>query len=285
MTLGINHVKEYLYDDSIDINERLSSFFINIGIIAAILGVLIGLGAHVPAKGLMAISAIAVGAPLVAAFTRHWGHRELFGSIIAIGITVLIPVVWLTSGGPSGGCTLWFLYELFYIALFARRKRMARYMVPAVALQLACFALELWHPELVYRFTDSRDAMISLMGSLAVITAEICLTVVAQKRIYQHERDINNKSEDFTRNFITSIANTIDTKDTYTGGHSRRVAVCAAAIARRMGMTDSEVENIHTVALLHDIGKIGVPDRVLNKPGKLTEEEFALIRRHPVYGA
>ena len=62
--------------------------------------------------------------------------------------------------------------------------------------------------------------------------------MVVQKRMYQREREINDKSEDFTRNFVTSIATTLDTKDTYTGGHSQRVAVCAKAIALRMGMSE-----------------------------------------------
>ena len=70
----LKNAQDYLYDDSIDINVRLSSFFVNIGIIAAILGVLIGLAAHAPANGIMAISAIAAGAPLVAAVTRHTNH-------------------------------------------------------------------------------------------------------------------------------------------------------------------------------------------------------------------
>lgn len=231
-------VKEYLYNDKIDINERLGSFFVYIGIIAAFFGVLIGFMAHLPVRGIMTIGSIALGAPLVAVITKHTNHTNRFGSIIAIGITLLIPAVWITSGGSTGGTTLWFLYELFYIALFAGRRRMVHYLVPAIILQAGCFVLEAVCPQYVYRITDMHDAAISLIGSLIVITSEICITVVVQKRMYQHERDINDKSEDFTRNFITSIANTIDTKDNYTGGHSRRVAVCASAIARRMGMSE-----------------------------------------------
>lgn len=87
-----------------------------------------------------------------------------------------------------------------------------------------------------------------------------------------------------TLNAIMVIANTIDAKDTYTSGHSQRVAKCAEEIAKKLGWSEEEVLNIHYIGLLHDIGKIGVPDSVLNKPTKLTDEEFALIKKHPVIG-
>ncbi len=85
-------------------------------------------------------------------------------------------------------------------------------------------------------------------------------------------------------NSIMVIANTIDAKDTYTSGHSLRVAKCSEAIARRLGWSEGEVRNLHYIALLHDIGKIGVPDSILNKPSRLTAEEFSLIKKHPVIG-
>lgn len=84
---------------------------------------------------------------------------------------------------------------------------------------------------------------------------------------------------------ITTVANTIDAKDDYTKGHSIRVAHYAKALARKLGWTEEEVQNIHYIALLHDIGKIGVPDSVLNKPFKLTNIEFELIKNHTIMGA
>lgn len=90
--------------------------------------------------------------------------------------------------------------------------------------------------------------------------------------------------EKVSLNSIMAIAHTIDAKDVYTAGHSVRVAKCAAEIAKRLGWSETEVQNIHYMALLHDIGKIGVPDTILNKPVRLSEEEFVLIRRHPVIG-
>ena len=76
----------------------------------------------------------------------------------------------------------------------------------------------------------------------------------------------------------------IDAKDPYTRGHSKRVAMYAAEIAKRMGLSDDEVQNIYYAGLLHDSGKISIPDAVLNKPGKLTDEERKLIQNHTVAG-
>ena len=90
--------------------------------------------------------------------------------------------------------------------------------------------------------------------------------------------------EKVTLNAIMVIANTIDAKDAYTSGHSMRVAECSTAIAKRLNRPEKEVQNIHYVALLHDIGKIGVPDGILNKPGKLKPAEFEMIKKHPLIG-
>jgi diguanylate cyclase (GGDEF)-like protein/putative nucleotidyltransferase with HDIG domain len=83
---------------------------------------------------------------------------------------------------------------------------------------------------------------------------------------------------------IETIANTLDAKDEYTQGHSRRVSEYAVQIAREMCMDETEIENIKYIALLHDIGKIGVPDYVLNKPGRLTDSEYELMKQHTVTG-
>ena len=83
---------------------------------------------------------------------------------------------------------------------------------------------------------------------------------------------------------VQTLAAAIDAKDTYTNGHSGRVAEYSREIARRCGYSREAQDEIYMMGLLHDVGKIGVPDAVINKPGRLTEEEFALIRKHPVQG-
>jgi putative nucleotidyltransferase with HDIG domain len=84
---------------------------------------------------------------------------------------------------------------------------------------------------------------------------------------------------------IRALAAALDARDPYTAGHSERVSVLSVAIGRVLSMSSEELEVLRLGALLHDIGKIGVPDHVLRKPGSLTEAEFAAIREHPVLGA
>src|SRR5579872_1159970 len=84
--------------------------------------------------------------------------------------------------------------------------------------------------------------------------------------------------------FVESLASALDARDRYTAGHSQRVSYGACAIAEAMKFTSHRMQEIRIGALLHDIGKIGIGDSVLQKPGKLTDEEFALIQEHPTIG-
>jgi hypothetical protein len=81
---------------------------------------------------------------------------------------------------------------------------------------------------------------------------------------------------------IAALSRSMEAKDLYTGGHTERVAAVAVGLARKLGFRDEELEAIEIGALLHDIGKIGIPGHVLRKPGKLTADEWDLIKTHPV---
>lgn len=113
------------------------------------------------------------------------------------------------------------------------------------------------------------------MGSITPISAAKVKLARRRQREYQ---DILEQS-------LLTFAGTIDAKDKYTNGHSIRVARYSRELARRMGMPPQEQEHIYYVALLHDIGKIGIPDHILNKPGKLDPEEREVIQTHPKIGA
>jgi putative nucleotidyltransferase with HDIG domain len=84
---------------------------------------------------------------------------------------------------------------------------------------------------------------------------------------------------------IRALATALDARDAYTAGHSERVSLFSLAIARQLDLVPNELEVIRLGALLHDIGKIGVPDEILTKPGRLTPEEYEAVKRHPGLGA
>ena len=83
---------------------------------------------------------------------------------------------------------------------------------------------------------------------------------------------------------VATLANAIEGKDHYTCGHVERVGSYCVEIGRRVGVNDAGLEALKTGGVVHDIGKVGIPDHVLNKPGKLTDEEMAIMRRHPLIG-
>lgn len=91
--------------------------------------------------------------------------------------------------------------------------------------------------------------------------------------------------ERLTHQIISALAETIDAKDTYTNGHSLRVAGYSAAIAKRAGKSEAEQERIFYMGLLHDIGKIGIPDSIITKESGLSDKEYYVARKHPEIGA
>jgi len=113
------------------------------------------------------------------------------------------------------------------------------------------------------KLTESRDAFFNMLSELDFSYKEL-------KGLYH--------------GLIYSFSNTIDAKSPWTKGHSERVTNYAVSIAKEMGLKDKDIETLRTAALLHDIGKIGTPGVILDKPGKLTAEEFALVKMHPAKG-
>jgi len=83
---------------------------------------------------------------------------------------------------------------------------------------------------------------------------------------------------------VRMLANAIDEKDPYTRGHSERVAYYSAVIAKNLGMSPAEVERVHLSGIIHDVGKIGIEDKILRKPAALTDDEYEIMKQHPTKG-
>ena len=113
---------------------------------------------------------------------------------------------------------------------------------------------------------------------ISIITIIVCLRFAAYKK---RQKEIEKLSIEVT----TALSQTIDAKDKYTKGHSNRVAKYSRMLAEVLGENEKYQENIYYVALLHDIGKIGIPNAIINKPGRLTDEEYEIIKGHPAIGS
>lgn len=94
----------------------------------------------------------------------------------------------------------------------------------------------------------------------------------------------SNRLEKLSIQIVMALSGAIDAKDTYTNGHSARVADYSRRIASLAGFSKDEQDEIYMIGLLHDVGKIGIPDAIINKPSGLTEEEYEIMKTHPVLG-
>ena len=205
-----------------------------------------------------------------------------------------------------------FYYSFNEINIYHRTKwYVISYIFPVIALIIQLSAVIKYHkklrkqlllPLLLFTATPLATAMLQFfvhgvsytsMSIVAMIVVLYCFSILESNRLAKiaHKKEIDfllEKQENvqlMVNQTTLALAEAIDAKDKYTNGHSRRVADYSFMIAERAGKTREECEKIHLIALLHDVGKIGIPDAIINKAGKLTDEEFDIIKTHPVVGA
>lgn len=126
--------------------------------------------------------------------------------------------------------------------------------------------------------------LLRVRHTIDLIRLQTDLSLEVEKKteevLQQHE-----KLEKISMQIVETLSGAIDAKDTYTNGHSTRVAEYSREIARRAGFSEKEQEEIYMIGLLHDVGKIGIPEAIINKPVRLSDEEYAEIKTHSLLGA
>jgi HD-GYP domain-containing protein (c-di-GMP phosphodiesterase class II) len=134
------------------------------------------------------------------------------------------------------------------------------------------------------KFSEGQRKMLYVLGSRAAVSIE-------NARLYESlvstNKDLSTANVSLEENFkqtIIGFAHALEESDRYTRGHSERVANYARLIAIGLGLPEAQIETVVKVGLLHDVGKIGIRNDRLNKPGKLTPEEMAMFRSHPAKG-
>ncbi len=123
--------------------------------------------------------------------------------------------------------------------------------------------------------------ILTVLAGAGIIALAVMLYIRRKTRIYEKKAEENKI---YIREMTESFAKVIDLKDRYTNGHSQRVADYTRMLTKELGYDEETQEKYYNIALLHDIGKIGVPPEVLNKPGKLSDEEFNIIKSHAALG-
>ena len=141
-----------------------------------------------------------------------------------------------------------------------------------------------------YEFTGCKDKPIThyftfwaIMVLFIVWSTSVVAYILYRIREAGYERNERIK-DNIISQAMNAIANLVDAKDPYTKGHSTRVSYYTQKIAEKMGLHETEVKNLGYIALMHDCGKIGIPDNILTKPARLTDEEFKIMQGHTTYG-
>lgn len=120
---------------------------------------------------------------------------------------------------------------------------------------------------------------------ISSVDSKLCNSLVSSMSIFIENMMLYEDMHSMFMGTLHALTNSIDAKDNYTHGHSERVALMSRLLAEAAGLDAQQVERVYIAGLVHDVGKIGVPEAVLCKPGRLTEEEFGLIKLHPEIGA
>ena len=138
----------------------------------------------------------------------------------------------------------------------------------------------------VSEWLDNFSAYNAVIGNIILIMM-ICFTSMMFRAMAMQTQLANDASQykKLSEQSLLAITRAVEAKDLYTKGHSERVAKYSEMIAKKKGYSDDDAKTLYIMALMHDVGKIGIPDAIINKPGALTDEEFKIIKSHPVIGA
>jgi diguanylate cyclase (GGDEF)-like protein/putative nucleotidyltransferase with HDIG domain len=231
---------------------------------------------------------------------RNPTYRTLF-SMACLVVTVQAAgrlYIWL--GGSPGQFDPWTLAKPLVGAATAYFVINTAMIATAIALSTRQSVLKIWNENFLWSapsyFVGAGAAaaavgvlnFVSIRWLLPLAAAPLYLTYRSYKvylgRIDDEQRHVREMA-DLHLATIEALALAIDAKDQTSQSHIRRVQLYAAALARALGMRENDIQGVKTAALLHDIGKLAVPEHILSKPGPLTPEEFQKIRAHPKVGA
>ena len=224
-------------------------------------------------------------------------YRKIFGvveniaflNLLICSVLHILGIVDYIESLPVAHMILVGTILIVFITMICDLKRgyvSEKYTFLSIILAMAAAVTE----SLLVYFRVSTSGIFIGTGMLILLCTNLLKTIRnIQKMESQRQRAEMNKRrkqmETMSLQMMQTLSTTIEAKDEYTRGHSHRVAEYAALIAEELGWDKKEIKNLKNAAHLHDIGKICIPDNILNKPTRLTEEEFQVIKEHTVIGA
>ena len=222
--------------------------------------------------------------------------------ILAINLFTGIVFSFDSEGSYIHGTLYYFVYAFpFYyivfstgVVIFHFKQFVLEQRISIIALSILCMvgplAQMLFFPDVLLSLFTMPIGVLVCMFTLETPDYQLLMKTMRElddlrQHLQQEVERQAKKSERISLQALKTLAVTIDAKDKYTNGHSVRVAEYAREIVKRSGGSEKEQEEVYYIGLLHDIGKIGVPDEIINKTSKLTDEEFDVIKTHPTIGA
>jgi len=224
-------------------------------------------------------------------------NREIPGLLIAIA-TAIMCTMYTIKGTSEGFAILWTMLLPITIMYFLNVRFGIYLSVYFELLFIVCFLTPL--KANITGYSELFMSRYPLLYLCVIVIDSIAMIQYHNNTLEQFEyedrlheevarqtRKANERSEQISEmslQMIQTLANAIDAKDTYTKEHSYRVSKYSVCLARALGWSEKRIDQLRYDAMVHDIGKIGIPDQVLNKRGRLTEEEFELIKSHTIMG-
>ncbi len=225
-------------------------------------------------------------------------HRQLYRWIIGITLLnfMISSVLTVTNVAdyietlPVGQLILIGTFFMIFIHLCmytrANKNRSDHILLLGLLISMVCVSAE----SISVYFVTSLSGLFLGIGMLILLFVNLLRTIrniidIETSRQQQELEKKQKQTEEMSLQMMETLSTTIEAKNEYTCGHSHRVAEYAALIAAELGWSSENIQNLKYAAYLHDIGKIGIPEMLLNKPSQLTDEECDLIRNHTIIGA
>ncbi|MBP5384496.1 MAG: HD domain-containing protein, partial [Lachnospiraceae bacterium] len=276
-------IRQYVYDQSVNIKDRAFLLFSIMVLCALFIAVPAGLIMHEPLSATISTLVGAIFFTAYVFYTFRWGSIARAKIVLSIIVVFLfLPAMFFTNGGVEGGAPIWLLLGMIYISMILDGAAKYVMLTLNALVLIACWIVGYFFPDIVTQYSRGGNYFDSA-AALFIVSGIIYSLITFYLNLYRKEEKNKNLQRLFEQT-ATALVSAIDAKDKYTHGHSSRVAEYSRKIAELAGKSPEECNEIYYVALLHDVGKIGIPENIINKEGRLSEEEYEIIKQHPVLG-
>jgi hypothetical protein len=209
--------------------------------------------------------------------------RDIFLGLVAVAAITAGKLVFAGGYSPAGA---W--WNFLYLAVLwweAQRLRLPGALVTSGAVAIGTLAAASATQPATGLSPGETLAIYAQILALWLVGALLGWGAEREGRLLEGLADLSARLAQDLQQLVRALTGAVEAKDEYTGGHLQRVQAFALEVGLRLGLSSADLELLHVASTLHDIGKIAIPEAILNKPGQLDEEERAIIQRHPEIGA